>query len=355
MHLDGIINNNTQRIFEDKNIGEKIASQLIKLGVMDDRLLRIARFLGSPKQVYKNVISQSKKFNNYLEYKVDIRGLSATIITKPLSDDIKKYTDCSYEIGIYKSIPTIWDLPFAEVEHDICIKKGDPICKYYITWTNKSIIQNILDYFDIRINNQKTLFDKMRIVESFDPNETGKHINRVSAFSEIICEEIYANKRYSKLLLKNEIKKLRIASKFHDVGKFEIDRNILKKKGRLSKEEFEEIKSHTILGANYFDDKNDFGRLCKNICMYHHERWDGNGYPKKIKRNEIPLFARIVSVADVFDAVKFPRSYKEEYSFEKAFGIIEKGRGTQFDPSVVDAFFRGKRKIMKLTKKYSIE
>lgn len=193
----------------------------------------------------------------------------------------------------------------------------------------------------------------VKMTEIHDPKETGAHVNRVGAYSV----ELYENWAKKRKIKNNEIEKvkdiLRISAMLHDIGKIAISDIILKKPGKLTKEEFEEIKKHTFLGARLFLNRlSDFDQTAYEIALNHHERWDGKGYPgfidvktgKKIKEGgkkgeEIPFLARIVSVADVFDALISKRSYKEAWSDEKIKKVFMEERGKQFDPEIVDSLF----------------
>ena len=133
------------------------------------------------------------------------------------------------------------------------------------------------------------------------------------------------------------------ASALHDIGKITISDSILLKPGKLTKEEFEEMKKHTTQGCDILDSIKDgwdeeTRKACYDICRYHHERYDGKGYPRGLKGEEIPFLGRILAVCDSFDAMISKRAYKEPLSVEYAMGELEKNKGTQFDPKVADAF-----------------
>jgi putative two-component system response regulator len=134
------------------------------------------------------------------------------------------------------------------------------------------------------------------------------------------------------------------ASPLHDIGKVGIPDGVLLKPGKLTPEEFEIMKTHTTIGYQTLAsiEKKDTGsafiKVGKEITLCHHEKWDGSGYPKGLKREEIPISARIMALADVYDALRSKRVYKESYSHEKSLGIITQGRGSHFDPLLVDLF-----------------
>ncbi len=209
----------------------------------------------------------------------------------------------------------------------------------------------------------------VKMAEIHDPKETGAHVNRVGAYSVEIYEQ-WAKKRgiNEKKIEKNK-DILRMAAMLHDVGKIAISDKILKKPGRLTDEEYEEMKKHTYLGAKLFINKwSDFDEASFEISLNHHERWDGKGYPgyvdvetgEKIKdggkkEEEIPLFARIVSVADVYDALSSKRSYKAAWDEEKVKKIFLEERGKQFDPEIVDCLFECYDVIKSIKERYPDE
>ena len=172
------------------------------------------------------------------------------------------------------------------------------------------------------------------MVESRD-NSTGGHIKRTSEGVRLLMEEIQkkGDLACSDAFCKNIIK----AAPMHDLGKIAVDDAILRKPGKFLPEEFEIMKSHAAEGARIVHeilkdtDDEEFRRLAENVAHYHHERWDGSGYPDGLKGEEIPLEARIMAIADVYDALVSKRVYKDSFSFEKANAIILEGMGTQFD------------------------
>ena len=145
----------------------------------------------------------------------------------------------------------------------------------------------------------------------------------------------------------------------HDVGKISISDTVLNKPGKLNDEEYAIMKTHTTAGKKIIEDA--IGTLegesylmeARNMAAYHHERWDGKGYPESLHGEAIPLSARIMAVADVFDALVSRRSYKEPFTFEKSMEIIKEGAGTQFDPKCVEAFIDSLSEIKVIYKKYN--
>jgi putative two-component system response regulator len=174
---------------------------------------------------------------------------------------------------------------------------------------------------------------------------TGAHIRRIGQYCVSIAHKTGLNDA--------EIENIMYAAPMHDVGKIGIPDRILLKPGKLEPDEWEIMKQHAIIGADLLAGSDiEFIRLAEVIALTHHEKWDGSGYPRGLKGTKIPLVGRIVAIADVFDALTSARPYKEPFSIKKSFDIIQEGRGTHFDPNVVDAFFAVKDEILSIKEKY---
>jgi len=219
------------------------------------------------------------------------------------------------------------------------------------------------------------LLRMIRMAELRDPKETGPHVNRVAGYSV----EIYEAWATRAGLPRKEIEKtrdtLRMAAMLHDVGKVAISDVILKKPGRFTDEEYAIMKSHAWQGARLFVNKqSDFDDLAQVVALNHHESWDGTGYPGHIDPNsgtalkmdedgrplgkkgtEIPIFGRIVAIADVYDALRSKRVYKEAWDENEALEEMRRMSGTKFDPELVEVFFEILPSIQTISDKYSRE
>ena len=182
------------------------------------------------------------------------------------------------------------------------------------------------------------------VVENRDDN-TGGHIRRTAAYVECIAKELKRQGRYSNILTDRYLSDMVVAAPLHDIGKIHIPDAVLNKPGKLTEEEFEIMKTHTTAGEELLtrakEELGESGYLNTAVEMaaYHHEWWNGKGYPYGISGEEVPLCARIMAVADVFDALTSKRCYKSAMPLEKAYAIIREESGTHFDPAVVEAFF----------------
>jgi response regulator RpfG family c-di-GMP phosphodiesterase len=186
------------------------------------------------------------------------------------------------------------------------------------------------------------------MVENRDSN-TGSHIKRTSRVVQILVD--YLRKDHTLGQSEFFYDCLVAAAPMHDIGKIAIDDRILRKPGRFTPQEYEEMKEHPEKGAMIVEnlltavESPDFVKIAKNVARYHHERFDGFGYPKKLKGNDIPFEARVMAIADVYDALVSKRCYKAEMSFDEAYQIILDGMGTQFDPSLKDCFIACRYKL----------
>ena len=183
------------------------------------------------------------------------------------------------------------------------------------------------------IRMQQAQFDmlhKLLAASEFRDNETGDHIKRMSQYAVAIGRQMGLNHF--------DLKILKLAAPVHDIGKMGISDTILLKPGKLTPEEFTTMQKHTEIGARILTGNHKLIQASRDIAWTHHERWDGKGYPRGLKGEEIPLFGRICALADVFDALTSKRSYKEAWPIGKAISFVKQNAGTHFDTTVVEAF-----------------
>lgn len=176
--------------------------------------------------------------------------------------------------------------------------------------------------------------------------ETGEHVLRTGVFVEMLTRDAIKDGIYRDQLNEQFVSKMTTLAPMHDIGKIVVSDKILRKPGRLTPEEYEQMKKHAAVGGDVIREvlegvtNDDYLSFASDIATYHHERWDGKGYPRGLSGDRIPLAARIMAIADVFDALVSQRCYKEPFSFDESVKIIEEGAGTQFDPNLVGVFLR---------------
>ena len=191
------------------------------------------------------------------------------------------------------------------------------------------------------------------LVENRD-DSTGGHIRRSSAYVELIAHNLRKNPKYRRHLSKDYVSNLVQAAPMHDIGKIGIPDGILKKPGRLTEEEYAQMQKHSAIGGEIIQESfeklfnEEYRNVAYSVARYHHEKWNGKGYPEGRQGTDIPLSARIMSVADVFDAISEKRCYKEAFPLEECYRIIEEGSGKDFEPDIVEAFLMDKKEIEKI-------
>jgi len=246
-----------------------------------------------------------------------------------------------------------------EAIRSLDIRTGDEIENLYraISKTSADMVQYVQDVEEKTATitrMQDSLIQVLAdMVESRD-KYTGHHIKNTAAYARIIMEQMRREGIHTGELTDEYIEDVVHSAPLHDVGKIEVSDALLNKPGRLTDEEYAQMKNHTVAGkkiiarsaeavanAGYLD-------MAQDLAAHHHERWDGKGYPDGLSGETIPLSARVMAVADVFDALVSKRSYKEGFPIEKAMAIITEGIGTQFDPQVARAFLHAEAEIRRV-------
>lgn len=193
------------------------------------------------------------------------------------------------------------------------------------------------------------LIDALSSVVEFRDSESGDHINRVKKFTSIML--FYVKNFYPQYGLTDaQCKLITNASALHDLGKIAIPDSILLKPGKLTFEEFEEMKKHTTYGADMLEKfkkvDSEFYQYCYDICRYHHERFDGRGYPDKLVGDDIPIWAQVVSIVDVYDALVSKRVYKPVFEYNEAIRMINSGECGTFSPAILDCFNLAREELL---------
>lgn len=241
---------------------------------------------------------------------------------------------------------------------ELDIRTGDEIENLYhsVTKTTEDMVKTIES-----VEHQSEVIRKLQnglilvladMVESRDKC-TGDHVRKTAAYTGIIMRQLRREGIYTDQLTDEFIDDVVSSAPLHDIGKIQVSDTILNKPGKLTDDEFEIMKTHTTAGAEVIahamnmvsEENSGYLKEAKNLAQYHHEKWNGMGYPRGLKGEEIPLSARVMAVADVFDALVSRRSYKDGFPFEKAMAIIQEGSGNHFDPQVAAAFMHASDEV----------
>ena len=279
-----------------------------------------------PEDDYLGVIKENQEFNLLLSMFI---GLVAIIIgyfiAQAISKPIKRMQNMAHELkDLNLNTPSVELSNFEEINEAI-------------ESFNKMKISLKEAYSD-------TIF-RLALASEYKDSDTADHIRRIGKYARIIGEYLKLDD--------GELYILENASSMHDIGKLGIEDNILLKPGILTTSERDTIKNHPEIGAKILEDPtSEIMKAGQEISMYHHEKWDGTGYPSKLKYEEIPLFARIVAIVDVFDALVSKRCYKDAFELNISKQIIIDGKGTHFDPKCVDAFLNSFDKIVLVYKEF---
>ncbi|MCK5686925.1 response regulator [bacterium] len=204
------------------------------------------------------------------------------------------------------------------------------------------------------------IFSLAKLAESRDP-DTGAHLERIRFFSKALAQALLDGPNTPETLNSHYIDNLFLTSPLHDIGKVGIPDRVLLKPGRLTSEEFDVIKKHTLIGYTTLNEalqrspKAEYLRMSAEIALSHHEKFNGNGYPNGLRGDDIPLSARIVAIADVYDALTSKRIYKDAMSHDKAYNIIQEEKGSHFDPLIVNAFDTCLEQFLAIKERFSQE
>ena len=281
---------------------------------------------------------------------------------------------------------TDWNMPKMDgAELCRCIRREDSDYTYIIFITSREDISDLLigfeagaddyltkpvikDELTVRVKAAERIFllrDKEMVIyalakltEARD-SETGCHLERIQGFAKLIAEELSKKPELFPEVNRQYIEIIHTTSVLHDIGKVGIPDRILLKPGKLTPEEFAIMQTHSTIGYealnSVYQKKPNaaYLRIAAEIALSHHERWDGSGYPNRLSGTNIPLSARIIAVADVYDALISKRVYKGPFSHEKSMSLIIDGKGRQFDPDIVDAFLEVEADVLRVAQRYS--
>ena len=285
-------------------------------------------------------------------------GLSEYYIIYPIAKLTDSARDFVKNIGDQESIDKC-----VENIKSIGVRSNNEIGQLYTTVTKMESdmadqYRDIRRYSDNVLKMQDGLITLIADMVEDRDSDTGYHIQKTASYVRIIMDGLKRKGYYAEQLTPQFVEYVVKSAPLHDTGKIKISDTILNKPGRFTPEEFEIMKKHAVYGKEIIDkaistvEGESYLREASNMAGYHHERWDGKGYPNGLKEEEIPLSARIMAVADVFDALASKRVYKPAFPLDEALRIIEEGKGTQFDPRCVEVFLEAVPDIEAVLKEY---
>ena len=248
-----------------------------------------------------------------------------------------------FDVGCvdYITKPVSPPIVLARVKTHLLLKSAKDFLKDQNAFLESEVVKRTKE---VQVVQDVTIMAMGSLAETRD-NETGNHIRRTQHYVRALAKKLQANGKFARYLDDATIELLFKSAPLHDIGKVGIPDAILLKPGKLTPEEFEIMKTHTTLGRDAIlaaektlDSPSSFLRYAREIAHYHQEKWDGSGYPQGLKGEQIPISARLMAIADVYDALISRRVYKPAFPHEKAVAIILEGRDRHFDPDMTDAF-----------------
>lgn len=329
----------------------------VKVANQGEKALRIAKSVNPPDLILLDIVlPEMDGYEICIILKSDPKTMDIPIIFLTSKTDIDD-EKLGFELGAVDYIfkPFSPSIVLARVKTHLKLKLAADFLKDQNQYLEFEVNRRTTE---VRAIQEVTILALASLAETRD-NDTGFHLHRTQLYVKILSEKLQTHPNFLHYLTENNMRLLYKLAPLHDIGKVGIPDRILLKPGKLTPEEFEIMKTHTILGKeaieraeNQLGVQVDFLKIAKEIVHYHHEKWNGTGYPNGLYKNQIPISARLMALADVYDALISSRVYKDKMSNEDASQIILDGRGTHFDPDIVDAFWEIKDEFSQISKKY---
>ncbi len=324
--LEAIIESSTNAIFEIDSDGYIIYANPAFVELFQTRITNNPHFLS-----FFDSTEISAEINEVFSGNRDFTMKEAHLnLTLPTGEVDRKFIEGK-----------IFKVPVPNEEHVVGVL-SDKSDIMRAMWNREQYITTLLNLVeDLKVDNRETIYHLASLVEIRD-NITGKHLQRIEALTRILAMKYVDRYRHRDTRLNESFAEdMAISSILHDIGKVGVSDAVLQKPGKLTKSEFDTMKQHTIIAGEAlktYKGGKDFLSMGREIALSHHEKYNGAGYPRGLKGEEIPLSARIVSLCDTYDALVNKRPYKEAFSHEEAVQIITADRGVSFDPEIVDLF-----------------
>ena len=330
----------------------------IKVANSGERCLKIAGEDHAPDLILLDIMMPGMdgyEVCNRLKNNPKTRDIPVIFLTAKAQTEDEQY---GLELGAvdYITKPISPSIVLARVKNHLALKTASDFLRDKNVFLEHEVEKRFHEVMAIQ---DATIQVVTSLAETRDP-ETGNHIRRTQFYVKALAEKLSSHPRFAKELSPNEIQIMYKSAPLHDIGKVGIPDHILLKPGRFTPEEFEIMKTHTTLGRDAIERaekqlgmKVDFLRVAKQIALSHQEKWDGSGYPQGLAGDDIPLAARLMAVADVYDALISRRVYKEGMPHEGALDIMRKGRGSHFDPDILDAFMEMHETMQSIAAQYA--
>ncbi|MQA38414.1 response regulator [Rugamonas aquatica] len=329
-----------------------------KIAVNGERALKIANGESKPDLILLDVMMPGMsgyEVCKALKSNPDTRDIPVIFVTA-MSETVDEQLGLGLGAADYITKPISAPIVLARIKTQLSMKRVHDFLRDQNNFLETEIekrTREIVALQDVTIHTMASL------AETRD-SETGNHIRRTAHYVKTLAEKLRTNPRFSDFLTDKNIELLFKSAPLHDIGKVGIPDRILLKPGRFEGNEFEIMKTHTTLGRDAIRQAErelglevDFLKFAKEIAYGHQEKWDGSGYPEGLSGDNIPISARLMAVADVYDALISRRVYKDGMSHEAAVAIIAEGRGQHFDPDMVDAFMELQQDFIDIAKRYA--
>jgi putative two-component system response regulator len=329
-----------------------------KIAVNGERALKIANGESKPDLILLDIMMPGMsgyEVCKALKANPDTRDIPVIFVTA-MSEVVDEQLGLGLGAADYITKPISAPIVLARIKTQLSMKQVHDFLRDHNQFLETEIerrTREIVALQDVTIHTMASL------AETRD-SETGNHIRRTAYYVKTLAEKLRSNPRFSEFLTDKNIELLFKSAPLHDIGKVGIPDRILLKPGRFEGNEMEIMKTHTTIGRDAIEQAErelgttvDFLKYAKEIAYGHQEKWDGSGYPQGLSGDAIPISARLMAVADVYDALISRRVYKDGMSHEAAVAIITEGRGKHFDPDMVDAFLELQTDFIDIAKRYA--
>ncbi len=329
-----------------------------KIAVNGERALKIANGQSKPDLILLDIMMPGMSGYDVckaLKANPDTRDIPVIFVTA-MSEAVDEQLGLGLGAADYITKPISAPIVLARIKTQLSMKRVHDFLRDHNQFLESEVerrTREIVALQDVTIHTMASL------AETRD-SETGNHIRRTAYYVKTLAEKLRSNPRFSQFLTDKNIELLFKSAPLHDIGKVGIPDRILLKPGRFEGNEMEIMKTHTTLGRDAIEQAErelgitvDFLQYAKEIAYGHQEKWDGSGYPQGLSGDDIPISARLMAVADVYDALISRRVYKEGMPHEAAVAIIADGRGKHFDPDMVDAFLALQAEFIDIAKRYA--